>query len=136
MLNLLSTSLAFLLEEFNITFLKQLCETKEELTIEKILKAYQLGDEGIITILHNAIKYLAITINNLSLMLDTTRIILHGELFKEPQLITLVNDLLNKNSALLSTEIPLNVVVKDYHDVNGAIAACGLGVSKSLLESS
>lgn len=66
-------------------------------------------------------------------MLDTTRIILHGELFTEPQLSLLMTDLLNKNNTLLSTEFPLTVEVKDYNDINGAIAACELCVTKHLL---
>lgn len=81
----------------------------------------------------HVIKYLAITINNLSLMLDTTRIILHGELFTEPQLSLLMTDLLNKNNILLSTELPLTVEVKNYADINGVVAACGLCVTKHLL---
>ena len=50
--------------------------------METILNAYKLGDEGIINILHSAIKYLSITINNLSMMIDSNKIIIHGELFR------------------------------------------------------
>lgn len=116
------------------TFLKQLVSNKDKITIETILKAYSLGDEGVITILHSAIKYLSITINNLSMMIDSNKIIIHGELFNEPLLVNLLKEYLDQNIRLLSIHHHESVIVKKYNNYNGALAASALCVSKYLIE--
>jgi predicted NBD/HSP70 family sugar kinase len=122
-----------LFDNSETTYLKQLVKDKNKLTIETVLKAYSLGDEGVINILHSAIKYLSITINNLSMMIDANKIIVHGELFKEPLLTNLLKELLNQNINLLSTNKKQEVIVKDYHNYNGAFAATALCISQILL---
>ncbi|WP_288222104.1 ROK family transcriptional regulator [uncultured Clostridium sp.] len=123
-----------LFDNSEITYLKQLVTDKNKLTIETILKAYNLGDEGIIKILHSAIRYLSITINNLSMMIDCNKIIIHGELFNEPLLRNLLNELLNQNISLLSKHKKQDIVIKDYHNHNGSLSAAALCVSKHLIE--
>lgn len=115
------------------TYLRQLCPINEKLSVDTILNAYQLGDEGVINILHNAIKYLAITINNIAMMIDTHHIIIHGQLFDEPQLFTLLKEQVEKNIILLSSVSKQKLSLKPYHPTNGAIAACGLCVEQTLL---
>ena len=123
-----------LFDSSETTYLKQLVIDKDKIKIETILKAYSLGDEGIINILHSAIKYLSITINNLSMMIDSNKIIVHGELFNEPLLINLLKEYLDQNIRLLSIHYPQNVIVKNYTDYNGALSAAALCVSKLLIE--
>ena len=122
-----------LFDNSEITYLKQLVTEKNKITIETILKAYSLGDEGVITILHSAIKYLSITINNLSMMIDSNKIIVHGELFREPLLTNLLKEYLNQNISLLSIQKKQNIIVKDYYSYNGALAASALSMSKILI---
>lgn len=123
-----------LFDNSEITYLKQLVTDKNKITIETILKAYKLGDEGIIKILHSAIRYLSITINNLSMMIDANKIIVHGELFNEPLLKNLLDELLKQNISLLAKHKDQDIVIKDYHNHNGALAAAALCVSKFLIE--
>lgn len=123
-----------LFENSEITYLKQLVTDKNKITIETILKAYSLGDQGVINILHSAIKYLSITINNLSMMIDANKIIVHGELFKQPLLKNLLNELLGQNINLLSSYKSQNIIIKEYNNYNGALAAAALCVSKLLIE--
>ncbi|MBS5885499.1 ROK family transcriptional regulator [Clostridium sp.] len=123
-----------LFENSEITYLKQLVTDKNKITIETVLKAYSLGDEGVINILHSAIKYLSITINNLSMLIDANKIIIHGELFKEPLLKNLLNEFLNQNINLLSSYKKQDILIKEYNNYNGALAAAALCVSKLLIE--
>ncbi|MEG2291096.1 ROK family transcriptional regulator [Clostridium sp.] len=116
------------------TYLKQLVMDKNKITIETILKAYRLGDEGIINIINLAIKYLSITINNLSMMIDCNKIIIHGELFNEPLLVNLLKEYLNQNIRLLEIHNTKNIIVKSYNIYNGALAAVALCISKRLIE--
>ncbi|MER2042193.1 ROK family protein [Desemzia incerta] len=104
-----------------------------DITIETILRAYALGDEGVITILHNAIKYLSIAINNISTMIDTKTTIVHGQLFDETQLIALLKEHSDRHVMILAAERKLSIEIKPYSTTNGALAACGLCVQKNLL---
>lgn len=116
------------------TYLKQLVKDKNEITIETILNAYILGDEGINNILHSAIKYIAIVINNLLMIIDSNKIIVHGEIFSELLLVDLFKEYLNENQSLLSIENEQTIIVKDYYNYNGAIAGASLCISKMLIE--
>ncbi|WP_195986561.1 ROK family transcriptional regulator [Clostridium sp. D53t1_180928_C8] len=123
-----------LFDSSETTYLKQLVTDKDKIKMETILKAYKLGDEGIINILHSAIKYLSITINNLSMMIDSNKSIIHGELFNEPLLINLLKEYLDQNVRLLSIHTPQNITVKNYNNYNGALSAAALCVLKRLIE--
>lgn len=123
-----------LFDNSEITYLKQLVKEKDKITIETILNAYSLGDEGVINILHSAIKYLSITINNLSVMIDANKIIVHGELFNEPLLRNLLKELLKQNIDFLSQYNKQEIIIKNYHNYNGALGAAALCVSKHLID--
>ena len=68
------------------------------------------------------------------MMIDSNKIIVHGELFNEPLLINLLKEYLDQNIRLLSIHYPQNVIVKNYTDYNGALSAAALCVSKLLIE--
>lgn len=119
-----------------LTYLRQLVNDQNKITIDTVLKAYTLGDEGVIKLLNSAIRYLSITINNLSMMIDSNKIIVNGELFKEPLLSNLLKEYLNQNISLLAVEQNQNVIIKDYSNYNGALAASALCISKLLIEAS
>ena len=116
------------------TYLRQLVSEKDKITIDTILKAYLLGDEGIIHILHSAIKYLAITLNNLYMMIDSNKIIIHGELFKEPLLSNLLKEYLDKESNLLGLQNNKDVILKNYYNYTGALAASALCINELLIK--
>lgn len=120
-------------ENSETTYLRQLVTDKYKITINTILKAYSLGDEGIVHILHSAIKYLSITINNLSMMIDSNKIIIHGELFSEPLLSNLLKEYLDKNINLLSLQKNQDVIIKNYCSHTGALSASALCISKLLI---
>ena len=123
-----------LFDNSETTYLRQLVTDKNKITIETILKAYNLGDEGIINILNSAIKYLSITINNLYMMIDSNKIIIHGELFNEPLLVNLLMEYLEQNIKLLEIHNTKNIIIKKYNIYNGALAASALCISKLLIE--
>lgn len=123
-----------LFESANTTFLSQLTPDTQSISIETILSAYKMGDEGVTAILNNAIKYLSITINNLPMVIDTNKIILHGELFNEPALTNLLSRYLNQNTILLPLSHTWDIVFKPYSNINGALGACSLAISSFLLQ--
>lgn len=123
-----------LYENSDSTYLHQLVEKKEDIYIGEILQAYRLGDEGVITILRKAIKYLAIILMNLSILIDSRIIYVHGELFNEPDLFeSLKAQIIGDASFLLPAE-GQQVMLASYHDIDGARAACSLVIYNSLLK--
>lgn len=116
------------------TFLKQLVTDKNKITIKTLLKAYILGDEGVINILHSAIKYLSITINNLFMLIGSNKIVLHGELFNESLLSNLLLDHLKRDISLLVVSQKQNVVFKKYSSINGALSGAALCITKMLIK--
>ena len=67
------------------------------------------------------------------MVIDSHRIIIHGKLFDEPQLFKLLQEHIDKNVTLLSTEKKQVVTLKPYQEINGAVAATGLCVERMLL---
>lgn len=125
----------FLFNNSDSTYLRQLIDSPELLTIDIILKAYHLGDEGINIILHNAIKYISITINNLSMMLDSQKVFIHGELFGDKLISDLLKESVEKNVTIIETNQSQEIHVKNYDNINSAQAACGLCILRQLLQS-
>lgn len=68
------------------------------------------------------------------MLIDANKIVIHGELFKEPLLKNLLNEFLNQNINLLSSYKKQDILIKEYNNYNGALAAAALCVSKLLIE--
>ncbi len=67
------------------------------------------------------------------MMIDTKTMIVHGQLFDEPQLISLLKEHSDRHVMILAAERKLSIEIKPYSTTNGALAACGLCVQKNLL---
>ncbi|MGB3160995.1 MAG: ROK family protein [Carnobacterium sp.] len=110
------------------TFLKQLVSEKEQLSIDTLIKAYRLGDEGVITLINQAILYFSIAINNLLMMMDSEVVYIHSELFSNPELASYLNQSIEDNTSLVDLQNPTKRIFKPYRPINGALGACGLCV--------
>ncbi|WP_035618621.1 ROK family protein [Lacticigenium naphthae] len=114
------------------TFLRQLVSDKQQLTIDTLIKAYKLGDEGSLHIIDQGILYFSIAINNLLMLMDSDLVYIHSELFSDPELVASLNRSIDANTTLLDLQNPTERVFKLYDPINGALGACGLAVYKSL----
>ncbi|WP_414839187.1 ROK family transcriptional regulator [Carnobacterium sp. TMP28] len=114
------------------TFLKQLVPEKEQLSIDTLIKAYRLGDEGVSTIINQAIHYFSIAINNMLMMMDSDVVYIHSELFSDPELAAYLNQSIEDNTSLLDLQSPTKRIFKPYQPINGALGACGLCVYETL----
>lgn len=123
----------FLYRNSASTFLRQLVNNENEISIQTILSAYHLGDEGLITLLNLAIEYIATAIKNMNMMIDTAKIFLHGELFCSQELKELFHRYLAIDESLLHYTNHQSVIVKPYSEYNGAIGATALCIDKQLL---
>ena len=97
------------------------------------IKAYRLGDDAAMTILKNAMKYLAITIDNLTMMVDIGHLYVHGTLFNTPEFTEILSESLAENSSPYRQLHRLNYTVVPYKKINGAIAACAHSVTQAII---
>ncbi|WP_236253512.1 ROK family transcriptional regulator [Carnobacterium sp. CS13] len=121
-----------LYEDAPHTFLKQLVAERKQIDIDTLIKAYQLGDEGSITIINQAIHYFSIAINNLLMIMDSDIVYIHSELFSEPELADLLVKCIDENASLLNLQHPKQRIFKRYDEINGALGACGLCIYETL----
>lgn len=121
-----------LYETSSSTYLRQLAKNIDDIDFYTVQKAYELGDEGVINILNSAMKYLAITLNNLVMMADTHQIVLHGALFDSQKLFGLLNHYLDENRFQLTNILQQHLIVKPYNQYDGAVAGAILAMQQSL----
>lgn len=123
-----------LYEDSPRTFLRQLADSKDEVTIGHVLTAYKLGDEGARSLLQTAIQYLGISLINLSMLLDLEITFLHGEIFNEPTITALLREYIANNLSVIPSIPNPTVTVKDYSPLNAAMGATALCVSEYLIK--
>lgn len=115
------------------SLINTLVKEKSDITIETLLLAYDLGDTTIISLLNNAIKYLAQSLFNLSLLIDSKKIYLHSPLLSHPKLCQLLDDYIKVEPKLLQTQTAPVVEIVPYDILTGAKSAVGLAIQHSLL---
>lgn len=122
-----------LYQNANTTYLRQLVDRPQDIHMDTVFKAFQMGDQGVVLMLRQAIESLAVTLNTLALVIDAKRIVLHGQLFDEPQLLALFQKTLVANQFQLTSVQPQNVTVKPFGGQDGAIGGGMLAVSQQVL---
>lgn len=122
-----------LYETSSSTFLKHLVEKKDDITMDTVLKAFELGDDGIVKIFSDIMKYLSIVLNNISMLLDDPKIILHSKLFSNPQSIKLLRNSIKQNQFELNSAFTPELVVQPYSEFDGAIAGGFIALRERLL---
>ena len=116
------------------TSLKQLVNDEEDITIKDIVKAYVLGDEEIISVIHQALSFMVMSITNLQMVIDTNLIFVHGELFDQAEIIDTLEKYINANKTVIPT-IPNPIInIYHYYDTNGARGACAMAMKKDLID--
>lgn len=122
-----------LYQQADQTYLRQLAKTPAALTFDEVLQAYDLGDTGVMNILTNAIKYLAVAVTNFTLLIDAQRIILHGRIFERPALFRQLQQYLQTNQVTFATVTTRRLVVKPALLYDGAVGGAGLAIGRDRL---
>lgn len=115
------------------TYLRQLAANGDEITLRTLLDAYRLGDEGVMRLLHSAVKCIGIAISNLNLLIDSDRIFIHGALFDEPELTGLLKQQLDFEPSLFLLPQEQELIIKPFSAYTGAIGGAALCVWRHLL---
>lgn len=114
------------------SFLHQLVDEEIKISMETLLTAYDLADPAILKLFDNALNYIALTLNNLNMILDSSKIFLHGKLFDNKNIFNSLTRLLNVDPQLLVFPKQEEIIKKPYKQINGAIGASALCIYKKL----
>lgn len=112
-----------LLENKASIILNSLVKEDKEVNIEHIITAYNLGDEVIRQYIIEALKYLSMTISNLSMIINPTKIFLHGRLFEDKTLFNQFKSYIEKDLSFIGDKYFSNIELVTYKPINGAIGA-------------
>lgn len=112
-----------LVENKGSIILNSLVESPEEISIEHIITAYNLGDEIIRGYILEGLKYLSMTISNLSILINPTKIFLHGRLFDDLEVGRQLQLYIDKDLNFMGNHYGSNIEILPYSPINGAIGA-------------
>lgn len=115
------------------TYLRQLVKNKNDIDLDTILTAYELGDEIIVRLISSAIKSIGIAITNLNMIIDAQRVFIHGKLFQSDRATTLLKNYINFEPNLFTLPSKQELIIKPYSPYTGAIGAAALSVYRYLL---
>ncbi|WP_164683194.1 ROK family transcriptional regulator [Streptococcus hyointestinalis] len=115
------------------SYLKSLVQNEEDLTLDHLLAAYELGDLGAMTLIDTAINYLVVSISNLTLLLDVEQIYLHGKFISYPKLADKILNTLNQTTKVLENQHFPDISVMPFSVFNGAVGAVGLCIDEYYL---
>lgn len=108
--------------------LRALQPTAEALTIKEVWRAHLMGDSLIKQAVSEALKYLSLTTSNLSIIMNPTKIFLHGELFEQPAIRKELLDAINQQLTFMSTSYAHDIAILPYQPINGAIGASAMAI--------
>ncbi|WP_291651481.1 ROK family protein [Clostridium sp.] len=103
--------------------LDSLVKNYEELNIEHIITAYNLGDEVIRQYILEALKYLSMSISNLSIIMNPTKIFLHGQLFEDDTIFKQFQIYIERDLNFIGDNYFSNIELVHYKPIDGAIGA-------------
>lgn len=118
------TKMAKLLLENNASIiLNRLVKDDEKVNIEHIITAYNLGDEVIRQYILEGLKYLSMAISNLSIIMNPTKIFLHGQLFEDKMIFKQFNEYIKRDLNFIGDNYFSNIEQVSYRPINGAVGA-------------
>ncbi|WP_303972766.1 ROK family transcriptional regulator [Streptococcus merionis] len=110
------------------SYLNLLVDDASEISLSHLLLAYNMGDEIIHKIVEQAIDYLTLQINNLSMIVDVEAIYIHGKLFEERSIAEKLQSKLEQAPRIVQQERHIEHCVLHYNSNKGAIGACMLAI--------
>lgn len=114
------------------TYLTSLVADSNDITLDTVIEAYRLGDSGIVQIIKDAMRAVAITLNNLTMLVDTNKIYLHGPLFNNDITNVILKEYLSYQN-LYGGLGEIDFQMKSYQPINGAKGACALAIHQHLI---
>lgn len=108
--------------------LKSLVKCADELTIDHIITAYKLGEPIICDYITQALKYISMTTSNISIIMNPTKIFLHGQLFEDCDIYRQLMDYINCDLTFMEQNYAENIEILSYNPVRGALGASAIAI--------
>lgn len=124
-----------LYENSSHTLLKELAREPEDITIETITTAYSMGDAGITAFITDALKYLGVTVSNISIVMNPGKIFLHGQFFQNQDIRTELMDYIKRQLIFVDSTYEDNVEILPYRITDGAVGAAAMAIQKFFINS-
>lgn len=118
----------FLLGRSSNGILKSLVESPDEINIETIIKAYELGDPYFSHQIDQGIRLLSISIANILIMQDSDKIYLNSKLFQHQAFQSQTISLVEEQLSFLPIKHNIGVKIVPFDNFRGAHGACALAV--------
>ncbi len=115
------------------TLLQSLAPSREDVSIETLLTAYDLGDPTASSIVHDALKYLSISISNVAITMNPEKIFLHAQMFNHQNIREELMDHINRQLLFIGDPYTNSVEVLPFAITDGARGACALTIQKFFL---
>ncbi len=122
-----------LYENDNSTILKTLVQNKDEITIEHITTAYEMGDPAISTYISEALKALGITASNIAIFTSPEKIFLHGQLFNNKAIRSELMDFIMRQLLFVDSTSTDSFEILPYSLADGALGASALSILHFLI---
>ena len=116
------------------SYIQTLVTSKDDITMDTILRAYRMGDLAIVQMLRIAINYLSIALNNLIVTLDTRIIYIHSQIFNEESLSEQLLEKIESNDSEFIKRKQIDKIIKPYSKQEGARGACALAIEQTLMK--
>lgn len=111
-----------------VTYLRSLAASAGQLNMGHVLTAYSMGDPVVRSYITNAIRYLGISISNLSIIFGLEKIYLHGTLFQDEQVGQELRDYISKQLSFVDQPYQGQIEMLPWNAEDGAVGACALAV--------
>jgi predicted NBD/HSP70 family sugar kinase len=122
-----------LYENDKSTLLKTLVQHKDDITIEHIATAYEMGDPAISTYISEALKALGITASNIAIYTSPEKIFLHGQLFNNKAICNELMDFIMRQLLFVDSTSTDSFEILPYSLSDGSIGASALSLLHFLI---
>lgn len=116
------------------SMLRCLAQTPEALTLEDLVKAYELGDPAVCRVLTLALRHLAVAALNVAVLMNPEKLFLHGALFRSPALRADFLEEIRRQFEFTGNDYELGTVAYcDSTPLDGAVGAAAYSVLNCLI---
>lgn len=116
-------------ENLNTSVLRQLVSNPDDITIHHIILAYQMGDPLVCNIISDMINYLSITLSNIMIINNPSKILFHSEIFENESIKQQLLSSITHQLDFIDNDLCNTFEVLPYSINKGAVGAAALAIN-------
>ncbi|MEG0325216.1 MAG: ROK family protein [Cellulosilyticaceae bacterium] len=116
-------------ENLNTSILRQLVSNPDDITIHHIILAYQMGDPLVCNIISDMINYLSITLSNIMIINNPSKILFHSEIFENESIKQQLLSSITHQLDFIDNDLCNTFEVLPYSINKGAVGAAALAIN-------